>query len=63
MRDEILNGSFKGCLIDHISAEQSAMLTSIGGSEVSFHEIYHNKPVLDIELSGYKIMETLMNHL
>jgi dGTPase len=59
--DEILNGSFKGCLIDHISAEQRDAYKHC--SEVSFHEIYHSKPVLDIELSGYKIMETLMESL
>ena len=29
-------------------------------TKVSFNKIYHSKPVLDIELSGYKIMATLM---
>ena len=28
---------------------------------ISYEKIYHSKPVLDIELSGYKIMETLMD--
>ena len=27
---------------------------------MSYKKIYHSKPVLDVELSGYKIMETLM---
>ena len=31
--------------------------------EVSVQRIYNSKPVLDVELSGYKIMETLMDTL
>ena len=55
---EILAGTFEGSLIDHISdlprkAYQACM-------KVSKVKIYQSKPVLDIELSGYKIMATLM---
>ena len=29
-------------------------------SALSYQRIYHSKPVLDVELAGYKIMQTLM---
>ena len=59
--DEILNGTFKGTLIGNISEPQRLAYKHC--SEVSFKRIYRSKPVLDIELSGYKIMETLMQSL
>ena len=56
--EEILSGSFEGSLIDHISeAPQQAYRQC---SEFSFTHIYKSKPVLDVELSGYQIMQTLM---
>lgn len=55
---DILNGSFKGSLIDNIAEPQREAYRRC--SEVSYKKIYHSKPVLDVELSGYKIMETLM---
>lgn len=59
--EEILAGTFEGSLIDHIpTAEREAYTTC---SEVSKEKIYNSKPVLDIELSGYKIMETLMSQM
>jgi len=57
--DEILNGTFKGSLIDNISERQRKAYKKC--EETSYKKIYHSKPVLDIELSGYKIMETLMS--
>ena len=33
------------------------------GQALSVKKIYNSKPVLDVELSGYKIMETLMQTL
>ena len=56
----ILNGTFEGSLIDHISplpceAYKACALMSV-------KRIYKSRPVLDVELSGYKIMETLMAH-
>ena len=57
--DEILNGTFNGSLIDNISAIQRDAYKRC--EEISYKKIYHSKPVLDIELSGYKIMETLMD--
>jgi len=45
-------------LIKHISAfQQQAYQHCV---DVSYEKIYHSKPVLDIELSGFQIMETLM---
>ena len=56
---EILNGTFNGSLIDNISPIQREAYKVC--EKVSYKKIYHSKPVLDIELSGYKIMETLMD--
>lgn len=56
--EEILNGTFKGSLINNISEPQRLAYRRC--SETSINKIYHSKPVLDVELSGYKIMETLM---
>ena len=56
--EEILAGTFEGALIDHSSEhERNAYITC---TQVSRKKIYASKPVLDIELSGYKIMATLM---
>ena len=54
----ILSGTFEGSLIDHISPRQKDAYKLC--EKTSFTKIYHSKPVLDIELSGYKIMATLM---
>ena len=56
--EEILAGTFQGCLIDHISEHQMKAYKEC--EKVSYNKIYQSKPVLDIELSGYKIMATLM---
>ena len=56
--EEILNGTFRGSLIMNISEPQREAYRRC--TEVSYKKIYHSKPVLDVELSGYKIMETLM---
>ncbi len=58
---EILAGEFQGSLIKHIAAPLRDAYKRC--SEVSKAKIYHSKPVLDVELSGYKIMETLMEAL
>lgn len=59
--EEILNGVFEGSLISRI--EPIARNAYSRCSDVSFKRIYCSKPVLDIELSGYKIMDTLMDTL
>lgn len=56
--EDILNGTFQGCLIDHIPEPQHSAYKRC--TEVSYQKIYKSKPVLDVELSGFKIMETLM---
>ena len=56
--EEILAGTFQGCLINHISELQKSAYKEC--EKTSYNKIYQSKPVLDIELSGYKIMATLM---
>jgi dGTPase len=56
--DEILNGEFQGSLIDHISdVPQTAYKRCCA---LSVKHIYKSRPVLDVELSGYQIIQTLM---
>ena len=56
--DEILSGDFQGSLIDHISdLPQNAYKRCC---ELSVQHIYKSRPVLDVELSGYQIIQTLM---
>ena len=57
----ILDGEFVGSLIDHVSPLVRDAYKHC--TNVSFERIYNSKPVLDVELSGYKIMETLMGTL
>lgn len=59
--DEILAGEFEGSLIKHISDVPRAAYRHC--QEVSKAKIYQSRVVLDVELSGYKIMETLMESL
>ena len=59
--DAILNGTFQGSLIQHVSERQRKAYERC--CEVSMEKIYHSKPVLDVELAGYKIMETLMDQM
>ena len=55
---EILAGTFAGSLVDNIATRPHNAYKHC--ESVSYSKIYQSKPVLDIELSGYKIMETLM---
>lgn len=59
--EDILNGTFEGSLIKHISELPRRAYEHC--TEVSKDKIYRSKAVLDVELSGYKIMETLMEAL
>ena len=59
--EAILAGEFTGSLIDHIS--ESAREAYRHCTKVSRVRIYNSKPVLDVELSGYKIIETLMEQM
>ena len=56
--EEILDGTFKGSLIDCISpVPREAYQHCV---TLSRARIYKSQPVLDVELSGYRIMATLM---
>lgn len=65
--DAIMNGTFvkddgnPACLIDHISERQYRAYQNC--SKIAIERIYNSKPVLDIELGGYRIMETLMQQM
>ena len=59
--EAILNGTFTGSLISHISPLQRDAYKHC--ATTSKRKIYQSKLVLDIELSGYQIMETLMKAL
>ena len=59
--EQILAGTFTGSLIDHISPLQREAYKRC--ASLSVERIYKSKPVLDVELSGYKIMETLMEQM
>jgi dGTPase len=59
--DEILAGTFEGSLIDHISQRQCDAYRRC--ATLSVQRIYRSRPVLDVELSGYKIMATLMEQM
>ena len=56
--DDILSGQFTGSLIDHIS--ELPRQAYVQCTKLSKIRIYRSKPVLDVELSGYRIMATLM---
>lgn len=59
--EEILAGGFGKALVDGVDRQvRDAYKACV---EVSRRKIYNSKPVLDVELSGYKIMVTLMETL
>ena len=56
--EEILAGSMEGALIDHIGDQARSAYREC--ARLSKQRIYKSQPVLDVELSGYRIMDTLM---
>ena len=56
--EEILDGTFQGTLVKRISPRVAKAYEEC--NRVSVDKIYNSKLVLTVELSGYKIMETLM---
>lgn len=56
---EIMNGTFTRSLIDVIEPRLAEAYRRC--ADLSMRKIYNSKPVLDVELSGFKIMETLMD--
>lgn len=59
--EAIMQGTFQGSLIKHIRERQRNAYKRC--TEVAYGKIYHSKPVLDIELGGYHIMETVMQRM
>ena len=59
--DEIMSGTLKGSLIDHTDPLVRDAYRAC--ARLSSDRIYNSKPVLDVELSGYRIIETLMETL
>ncbi len=57
--DEILSGKFIGSLIEKI--ENPSCNAYKKCMELSNEKIYKSKPVLDVELGGYRVMEVLMD--
>ena len=56
--DEIMRGEVSGSLIDSI--DDRLVKAYRNCTELSKKRIYKSKPVLDVELSGFKIMDSLM---
>ncbi len=56
---EILDGTFTGSLVDHISPSVHEAYQHC--QEVSLQKIYRSKDVLDIELAGYRIISQLID--
>ena len=56
--EEIMKGEFSGSLIDSIDDRPVKAYRNC--TELSKKKIYKSKPVLDVELSGFKIMDSLM---
>ena len=59
--EKILDGTFEGSLIDHIGTLPRDAYQRC--RRLSMLRIYQSQPVLDVELSGYKIMATLMEQM
>lgn len=55
---DIMSGELKGCLIDNIGDRRAEAYRKCAA--LSQQKIYKSKPVLDVELSGFRIMATLM---
>lgn len=58
--DTILNGNFEGDLISHLPKRSKNAYNLC--KKVAYSKIYKAKDVVDIELAGYKIISTLLNH-
>ncbi len=59
--DSILAGEFRGSLTDNLPERERNAYSEC--MRVSLAKIYNSKPVLDIELSGYKVMVTLLEQM
>lgn len=59
--EAILNGTFTAPLIKRMSANSVEAYENC--SKTAFKKIYRSQEVLDVELAGYKIILTLLEHL
>lgn len=57
--EQILSGTFEGCLLDHI--DERPLNAYRNCQKTAFKKIYRSKDVVDIELAGFKIMSTLIH--
>ena len=57
--EELLNGTFTGSLIDHISEIPCEAYKAC--EKMAFAKIYHSKDVVDIELAGFQVITTLLD--
>jgi dGTPase len=57
-QEEILAGSFQKPLISHVSPTSKAAIDEI--KKVSYRDIYNDRSVVEIEISGYQIIGTLL---
>jgi dGTPase len=57
--EAILAGEFEGTLIEHISGR--ALSAYMNCRDISFKKIYRSRDVLDIELAGFHVIETLLD--
>lgn len=58
---DILNGTFDSPLVKHLPTQLNEAYKKC--SDIAFSKIYRSQEVLDVELSGYKIILTLLEHL
>lgn len=56
---EILDGTFEGTLIDHIS--ETPRLAYKACERMAYAKIYRSKDVVDIELAGFQVITTLLD--
>lgn len=57
--EAILNGTFQGSLIDHISDLPHKAYKNC--EKTSYGKIYHSKNVIDIEIAGFKVITELID--
>ncbi len=57
--DSILRGEFSGSLLKNISASFLTAMDKV--QEVSLERIYNHRSVVEIEIAGYKIIDTLLS--
>jgi len=57
-RESILDGNFQGALIDHVQKDSKDAIKKIKSD--SYKNIYNDRSVVEIEISGYQIIGTLL---